>query len=202
MIHFILGGARSGKSRYAEQQTLLQAGNNHQPVYLATATAIDIEMKARILKHQLDRSSIWKLIECPIDLVSCLENASSDKIYLLDCLTLWLNNLLFLGEEEQQVQATNPSKSSKSSKVEQRLKSEIDLFIAVLNKHFTGNDHNIVIVSNEVGLGVIPMGETTRLFVDYCGWLNQAVAEISHRVTLVTAGIPLTLKPALSQTQF
>ncbi|WP_114324912.1 bifunctional adenosylcobinamide kinase/adenosylcobinamide-phosphate guanylyltransferase [Candidatus Colwellia aromaticivorans] len=188
MIHFILGGARSGKSCYAEQQTLLQAGNSHQPVYIATATAIDNEMKTRILKHQLDRTSIWELIECPIDLVSCLENASTDKTYLLDCLTLWLNNLLFLEEGKQQVNMVD------SSVLEQKLKNEIDLFIAVLRKHFTDTDHNIVIVSNEVGLGVIPMGETTRLFVDHCGWLNQAIAKISQRVTLVTAGIPLTLK--------
>lgn len=188
MIHFILGGARSGKSRYAEQQTLLQAGSTKQPVYLATATAIDKEMKARILKHQGDRSSIWQLIECPIDLVGYLENASTDKIYLLDCLTLWLNNLLFLGEKEQQVKTLDPST------LEQKLKTEIALFIAVLSKHFADDDHNIVIVSNEVGLGVIPMGATTRLYVDYCGWLNQAVASISQRVTLVTAGIPLALK--------
>jgi len=187
LIHFILGGARSGKSRYAEQQTLLQAGSTNQPVYLATATAIDNEMKTRILKHKSDRGSIWQLIECPIALVSCLENASTDKTYLLDCLTLWLNNLLFL--EEKQL-----DNMIDSSALEQKLKREIELFITVLSKHFIGKDHNIVIVSNEVGLGVIPMGETTRLFVDYCGWLNQAVAKISQRVTLVTAGIPLTLK--------
>ncbi|MBL4821934.1 MAG: bifunctional adenosylcobinamide kinase/adenosylcobinamide-phosphate guanylyltransferase [Colwellia sp.] len=194
MIHFILGGARSGKSRYAEQQTLLQAGSTKQPVYLATATAIDKEMQSRIVKHQSDRSSKWQLIECPINLVACLENTSTDNIYLLDCLTLWLNNLLFLGEEEQQVKTLEPST------LEQKLKTEIALLITVLSKHFTDKDHNIVIVSNEIGLGVIPMGATTRLYVDYCGWLNQAVASISQRVTLVTAGIPLTLKPQAAQT--
>jgi len=199
LIHFILGGARSGKSRYAEQQTLLQAGSTKQPIYLATATAIDNEMQSRIVKHQSDRSSKWQLIECPIDLVACLEsacleNGNADKVYLLDCLTLWLNNLLFLGEKEQQAQVLN------SSLLEQKLKTEIELLITALGKHFTDKDHNIVIVSNEVGLGVIPMGETTRLFVDYCGWLNQAVANISQRVTLVTAGIPLALKPQAPHT--
>lgn len=188
MIHFVLGGARSGKSRYAEQQTLLQADKNKQAVYIATATTTDNEMKARIAKHKSDRDGNWQLIECPLQLTACIENASSDKTYLLDCLTLWLNNQLYLAETEQQTQGLN------SSHIEQRLKSEIDLLITVLSESFSDNDHHIVIVSNEVGLGVIPMGETTRLFVDHCGWLNQAVAKIAQRVTLVTAGIPLTLK--------
>jgi len=192
LIHFILGGARSGKSRYAEQQTLLQSDKNNSPVYIATATTTDNEMKARIVKHKSDRDSHWQLIECPLELTACIENASPDKTYLLDCLTLWLNNQLYLAETEQQTQGLS------SSHIEQRLKSEIDLFITALNEHFSDNNQHIVIVSNEVGLGVIPMGETTRLFVDYCGWLNQAVAKIAQRVTLVTAGIPLTLKPANS----
>ena len=192
MIHFILGGARSGKSRYAEQQTLLQSDKNNPPVYIATATATDNEMKARIVKHKSDRDSHWQLIECPLELTACIKNASPDKTYLLDCLTLWLNNQLYLAETEQQTQGLS------SSHIEQRLKSEIDLFITALNEQFSDNNQYIVIVSNEVGLGVIPMGETTRLFVDYCGWLNQAVAKIAQRVTLVTAGIPLTLKPASS----
>ena len=192
MIHFILGGARSGKSRYAEQQTLLQADKNNPPVYIATATITDDEMKARIAKHQSDRYGNWQLIECPLELTACIEKASTGKTYLLDCLTLWLNNQLYLAETEQQTQGLN------SSHIEQRLKSEIDLFITTLSEHFSDDSHHIVIVSNEVGLGVIPMGETTRLFVDYCGWLNQAVAKIAQRVTLVTAGLPLTLKPASS----
>jgi len=183
MIHFVLGGARSGKSRFAEKQTLLLARQqNKQAVYIATATAIDDEMTDRIIQHQNDRVSKgdkWQLIECPLTLAQQLMNEEQgDCVYLLDCLTLWLNNQLF-------------SRQKNSSEEQQlHLKAEIKTLITAL----MNLNADIVIVSNEVGLGVIPLGESTRLYVDYCGWLNQQVAEISQQVTLVTAGIPLTLK--------
>jgi len=179
MIHFVLGGARSGKSSFAEQQVVeLAKIKNKRAVYIATASAIDAEMANRITKHQSDRDEHWQLVECPIKLVDRLSQLQQDKVYLLDCLTLWLNNQLF---------AKHKATSAEQS---QHLQSEIDKLIASLNTV----EIDIVIVSNEIGLGVIPMGESTRLYVDYCGWLNQAVAKIADKVTLVTAGIPLTIK--------
>lgn len=189
MIHFVLGGARSGKSRFAEQQVLLLAKQKQeQAVYIATATAIDDEMTSRISKHQEDRAkkaSHWQLIECPLKLTELFTTIKqkqpfeeNNHVYLVDCLTLWLNNQLFFQQQKN------------SEQQEQHLKDEIVALITVLK----AVNFDIVLVSNEVGLGVIPLGQSTRLYVDYCGWLNQKIAEIAEQVTLVTAGIPLTIK--------
>jgi adenosylcobinamide kinase/adenosylcobinamide-phosphate guanylyltransferase len=183
MIHFILGGARSGKSNFAEQQVLeIAKKTSKQAVYIATASVIDSEMGSRITKHQRDRSEkdgSWQLIECPLSLSDKLnELDNSTNIYLLDCLTLWLNNQLYAKYE---------STSTQQSK---HLQMEIDKLISALSNSAL----DIAIVSNEIGLGIIPMGESIRLYVDYCGWLNQGVAKIADKVTLVTAGIPLTIK--------
>ena len=102
----------------------------------------------------------------------------ADTVYLVDCLTLWLNNQLYSQREKN------------SEQQQQYLKSEIKVLVAALHNL----NADIVLVSNEVGLGVIPLGQSTRLYVDFCGWLNQQVAEISEQVTLVTAGIPLVIK--------
>ena len=187
MIHFVLGGARSGKSSFAEQQVLLLAEKqNKQAIYIATATVIDDEMSARINKHQQDRADVFQLIESPITLCSTLAKAPSENVYLLDCLTLWLNNIIYAQQAL--------SKANIEKKVEHHLKQEIEQLIQTLKSEFSNEERDIIIVSNEVGLGVIPMGESTRLFVDYCGWLNQGVAKIAQQVTLVTAGIPQVLK--------
>lgn len=179
MIHFVLGGARSGKSRFAEQQVTAQSKSQQKTaVYIATATAIDAEMDTRIIQHQSDRGDDWQLIECPLSLADTLGHLNSNNVYLLDCLTLWLNNQLYAVHEEMR------------SEQGKHLQTEIDKLI----KHLMLLNADIVIVSNEVGLGVIPMGESTRLYVDYCGWLNQKVATIADKVTLVTAGIPMTVK--------
>jgi adenosylcobinamide kinase/adenosylcobinamide-phosphate guanylyltransferase len=188
MIHFVLGGARSGKSNFAEQQVLeLAKKGNKQAVYIATASAIDVEMEHRIAKHQFDRrdrGDNWQLIECPLALSDSLTELENDNVYLLDCLTLWLNNQLYAKHE------------ATSSEQRQHLEKQVDKLLSSLNNlHIDIDiDIDIVIVSNEIGLGVIPMGESTRLYVDYCGWLNQGVAKIADKVTLVTAGIPLTIK--------
>jgi adenosylcobinamide kinase/adenosylcobinamide-phosphate guanylyltransferase len=185
LIHLVLGGARSGKSSFAEKEALaLAKEQNKEAVYIATATAIDDEMVKRITKHQQDRSKSFQLIESPVALCDTLEKTNSDNVFLLDCLTLWLNNVIFFGEKDAVIEDK-----------ESDLKEQINQLINTLRDKFSEESCNIIIVSNEVGLGVIPMGESTRLFVDYCGWLNQGIAKISQKVTLVTAGIPLTLKP-------
>ena len=188
MIHFVLGGARSGKSHFAEQQALFLAKkNSKQAIYIATATAIDDEMSARINKHQQDRNELFQLVESPLALSNTLDKAQSENVYLLDCLTLWLNNIIFAKQSLQ--------KENIGQKIEFHLEQEIELFIQTLDREFSNKERDIIIVSNEIGLGVVPMGESTRLFVDYCGWLNQRVAKIAQQVTLLTAGIPLSLKP-------
>ncbi|GAW95375.1 MULTISPECIES: bifunctional adenosylcobinamide kinase/adenosylcobinamide-phosphate guanylyltransferase [Colwellia] len=179
MIHFVLGGARSGKSKYAEQQVQTLASKlNKAAVYIATATAIDVEMGKRIKQHQSDRGDSWQLMECPLALAQMLTDLDNNNVYLLDCLTLWLNNQLYAVHEASNVQQGK------------HLQTEIDNLMVSLSSVKT----ELIIVSNEIGLGVVPMGESTRLYVDYCGWLNQKVAGLADKVTLVTAGIPLNIK--------
>ena len=177
MIHFVLGGARSGKSSYAESQVLhhMTAADSVKPcLYFATAEALDSEMQQRILHHQSQRQTdaiAWQTIECPLELTQAIElHSSNDSVILVDCLTLWLSNQLFHANNNWQ-----------------QVKSE---FLKALAQH-TGT---LILVSNEVGCGIVPMGEVSRRFVDEAGWLHQDIAAIADKVTLVTAGLPLHLK--------
>ena len=169
MKELIIGGSRSGKSRLAEERALASG----LPVtYIATATAGDGEMAARIVQHQSRRPSTWGLIEEPIHLAHVLQQyAAPDKCLLVDCLTLWLTNLLCENEAAQ-------------------LEPERDAFLNILSS-LPGH---IILVSNEVGMGIVPMGELSRRFSDEAGWLNQSVATICDQVTLTVAGLPFSLK--------
>ncbi|WP_260258372.1 bifunctional adenosylcobinamide kinase/adenosylcobinamide-phosphate guanylyltransferase [Vibrio intestinalis] len=172
-IHLVLGGARSGKSSFAERQVIEQSELNRH--YIATAIAFDKEMEQRIAHHQAGRDDLWQLHECPINIAALLESFNSNDIVLVDCLTLWLNNVIFADGE-------TASSEQISSMVDQ-------LVIALQN-----TKAQVVLVSNEVGLGVIPMGEVTRLYVDHAGWMNQAIAKVASQVTFVAAGLPMKLK--------
>lgn len=166
MIQLILGGARSGKSSLAE----LLASQGTQPVhYVATATAGDDEMQARIERHQAQRPAHWQLTEEPLALTNVIKQHHHGTL-LVDCLTLWLSNQLLL----------NPQ-------------PDLDTLRDELCEALQQCAAPIILVSNEVGLGVVPMGEISRQFVDHAGWLNQAVARVADRVILVTAGIPQVL---------
>lgn len=173
MIEFVLGGARSGKSLYAEEQAA-KAGK--QVVYIATAEAGDAEMKSRISQHQHRRPEQWETIEEPIQLASVIKfHDNNDSCLLVDCLTLWLSNIMFdrQGREQQVV-----------------FSHETSALLEVLST-FSGH---VVLVSNELGLGVIAMDKMTRKFVDEAGLLHQKIAALSDRVVLVTAGIPQVIK--------
>ena len=189
MIHLVLGGARSGKSSYAESLCFDLSSSINTPVamnYIATAESFnDAEMQARIAKHQqdrtLDRNKTWLTTECPVQLPELLASLDlhQENIYLIDCLTLWINNVIYhLGEEVTQSQVASAT---------EQLCIELTKFSANKTNH-------IVLVANEVGLGVVPLGSVSRLFVDNAGWLNQKIAKLADTVTLVTAGIPLPLK--------
>jgi len=169
MLNLILGGARSGKSRLAEQL----AERSGLPVtYIATSEPLDGEMNARVQLHRERRPSSWGLIEEPLALAQVLRaNASADRCLLVDCLTLWLTNLLMLDNAE-------------------RLLAERTALLECLAE-LPGE---VILVSNETGLGVVPLGELTRRYVDEAGWLHQAIAERCQRVVLTVAGLPLTLK--------
>ena len=169
MRELILGGVRSGKSRYAER-VALQRGEEW--LYLATATAGDGEMAARIVHHQSARSERWQLIEEPLSLVAVLqENAQEGRTILVECLTLWLTNLLMLEDPV-------------------RLEHEQEALVEALPT-LVGD---ILMVSNEVGQGVVPMDPLSRQFCDQAGRLHQRLAEVCEQVTWVVAGLPQTLK--------
>ncbi|MCG8311633.1 MAG: bifunctional adenosylcobinamide kinase/adenosylcobinamide-phosphate guanylyltransferase [Pseudomonadales bacterium] len=169
MIDLILGGARSGKSRLAETRAALQ----HLPVtYIATATANDKEMAERIAHHKAQRPSHWGLLEEPRHLATLINSSNpSPQCLLIDCLTLWLTNWLMI--EDQNAYET----------------AKEDLLIALSN-----TQHHIILVSNETGLGVVPMGELSRRYVDESGRLHQAVGELADNVIMTLAGLPLPLK--------
>lgn len=169
-IELILGGARSGKSRYAEQQ-LLQAGTD--VIYIATAQALDGEMQQRIERHQQQRPAHWHTIEQPIALAEAIEHAAlraPKAAILVDCLTLWVTNCLLA---EQDCWARQKE---------------------ALLKLLPQITQPLWLVSNEVGHGIVPMGELSRRFVDESGWLHQAIAAQADGVTLMVAGIPMFVK--------
>lgn len=174
MKHLILGGARSGKSSYAEQIVCeLAAATDKQLIYVATATADDDEMTARIQRHRTDRvGHPWHLIEEPMDLAMVINSATPKQCILIDCLTLWLSNCLF--------------QDSRSAAWSERKAA----FLNALNNC----PADVVMVSNEVGSGIVPMGEVSRRFVDEAGWLHQSLAQQCEHVTLVVAGLSNKLK--------
>lgn len=169
MKTLILGGARSGKSRYAEQ---LAGQSGAEVIYIATATAQDAEMTQRIVQHKNDRPAHWRTIEEPVQLAATLrEQSHTGRVVLVDCLTLWLTNLLC--HEDQDL-----------------LAQETQALLAVL-PDLPGQ---LILVSNEVGQGIVPMGELTRRYVDEAGRLHQRIAAQAEQVILMVAGLPLTVK--------
>lgn len=169
MQTLILGGARSGKSRYAE---MLATQSGQETVYIATATAQDAEMQARIAHHRATRPAHWQTVEEPLALADCLQHhAAPNRVLLVDCLTLWLTNLLCLDDER-------------------RLQRETTHLLQCL----PSLPGDIIFVSNEVGLGIIPLGALTRRYVDEAGRLHQQLALQSDTVIFMVAGLPQFLK--------
>ncbi|MCI3878155.1 bifunctional adenosylcobinamide kinase/adenosylcobinamide-phosphate guanylyltransferase [Acinetobacter higginsii] len=169
MLQLILGGARSGKSRLAEQ-TAKETGLS--VIYIATAQALDTEMQQRIVHHQQQRPSHWQVFEEPIFLADrLLQCDQANQLILVDCLTLWLTNLLLAEDpalQQQQMQ--------KLFEILPQLQSQI------------------ILVSNETGLGVVPMGEISRRFVDEAGRLHQTLGQLANKVMFCVAGFPMILK--------
>lgn len=169
MLELILGGARSGKSRLAERLAL----ESGLPVtYIATSQPLDGEMTERIAHHRARRPVDWALVEEPLALARVLrENARQGRCALVDCLTLWLTNLLMLDDPA-------------------RLIEERDALLDCL----ATLPGRVLLVSNETGLGIVPLGDLSRRYVDEAGWLHQALAERCQRVSFVVAGLPMVLK--------
>jgi adenosylcobinamide kinase/adenosylcobinamide-phosphate guanylyltransferase len=166
-LTLVLGGARSGKSRHAER---LASTSGLSPVYVATAQALDGEMARRIARHRARRGPAWRTVEEPLDLVATLQRECAPEcIVLVDCLTLWLTNLMVA---ERPVEAE----------------------CARLLERLPSLESPLILVSNEVGQGIVPDNAMARAFVDHAGWLHQGIAERADAVVLMTAGLPHRLK--------
>ena len=165
--HLILGGARSGKSRHA---LTIAEQNGRRPVFIATAEALDDEMADRISRHKNERGPAWATLEAPLNLSSAIHTAAlQGDVCLVDCLTLWLSNLM---HHERDIPAETDH----------------------LCETILASSVPIILVSNEVGLGLVPETPLGRAFRDEQGRLNQAIAKICEHVEFVAAGLPITLK--------
>jgi len=162
----ILGGARSGKSRFAQALAEALPG---PLTYIATARALDSEMEDRIIRHQADRGPRWSTVEAPDDLPQAVGSLPDGAVALIDCLTLWLSNRMLAG-------------------------ADMEREIAALVDAIGRSRSTLVVVSNEVGSGIVPETPIGRAFRDHAGRANQAVASAADRVALVVAGLPLWLK--------
>lgn len=170
----VLGGQRSGKSRYAEE---IVAASGLAPVYVATATAGDHEMSERIAAHRARRGANWHTVEEPLDLAGALARESGPGFHVLvDCLTVWLSNVMG---------------------AERSVDTEVDGLLAALAR-VAGP---VVLVSNEVGLGIVPDNALARRYADQLGILNQRVAAAVDRVVLTAAGLPIVLKSEQPRTE-
>lgn len=182
---FILGGQKSGKTRRAEQlaREWMDAAPDRAAIYVATGQAWDDEIRQRIARHQIDRAARvpgMQTVEAPLQLAQALQQYSQpNTLLVLDCLTMWLTNWMMPAPE-----------SEGNQPLAHNWQAQRALFLEVLPQ-CAGP---VVIVGNEIGLGVIPMGREVRQFVDALGVLNQDVAQVCSRVTLMAAGLPLQLK--------
>ncbi len=169
MIVYVTGGARSGKSAYAER---LAAAPGQPVTYLATAQALDDEMQARVARHRLDRPAGWPTVEEPLEAAQALRSASTPTV-LLDCLSLWVSNMLLADWSDAAMLAA----------------ADTLLADARARPGLT------VLVSNEVGLGIVPDNALARRYRDVLGWVNQRGAAASDEAYLLVSGLPLQLKP-------
>lgn len=170
-IALVVGGARSGKSSFAEK---LVSSAQKPRIYIATAQAWDAEMQARIARHKADRGGNWTTVEASLDLVGALAQVPADAVVLLDCATLWLTNHI-LGESDVEAEA-------------QRLLAALTACAAL-----------VTVVSNEVGWGIVPDNALARRFRDAQGRLNQQIAARADLVVGVMAGLPMVLKGRLPE---
>lgn len=163
----VLGGARSGKSRYAQQRAEALPG---ELIFIATAQALDEEMAARIARHRADRGERWRTIEAPLDIAGAIAaEARPDRVVLVDCLTLWASNLMF-AERDHRERAR------------------------LLASAVADAAGPVILVANEVGLGIVPDNTLARRFRDVAGEINQIVAKAASEAVFMAAGLPLKLK--------
>ena len=170
-VVFVIGGCRSGKSRYAMETA--DGVSKHKKIFIATCEPNDAEMEQRVDRHQKERGPNWQTIETPVHLSRAITACSRQaKVLLVDCLTLWISNLMLEIEDDETIRER----------------------IAELVQSFNSANCPVVLVSNEVGAGIVPENMLARRFRDLVGAANQAVAARADRVVWMVAGIPVTIK--------
>jgi len=168
----IIGGCRSGKSDHALQ---LAEGLGQRRIFVATCVPHDPEMQDRVNRHRRDRDDTWVTLEVPVKLADTITtHGPTADVILVDCLTLWLSNLLMASQDNQAIR--------------ERIDGLADAVSAAPNA--------VILVSNEVGTGIVPENPLARQYRDLAGWTNQALAKVCNRVDWSVAGIPVTIKPA------
>lgn len=187
----ILGGARSGKSTYAER---LAAGSKKTVAFIATATDGDDEMHERIVRHKASRPQEWHTIEEPLDLIRAVQRAYKlADVALLDCMTLWLGNMLLQDHEKRQSDDQEQVEMQTSSdQFNEKVLQHIEGFLAMHQNVKAGK--TLIVVSNEVGLGIVPAYPIGRIYRDTLGYVNQRLAQDADRVYLMVAGIAVDIK--------
>lgn len=178
-LTLILGGARSGKSSYAEK---LAAQHEGSVLYVATAQAWDDDMASRIAVHRAQRPSHWRTLEAPVQVGQAIAEAPPADVILIDCLTLLASNVIA------------PLDTSEQAVADRALKAEIDALCDAILTVTTHRTTHWIIVSNEVGLGIVPAYPLGRIYRDALGRANQRLAAMAHQVFFMVAGLPLTVK--------
>ena len=171
-LTLVLGGARSGKSDFA--QALARKRGGDAVLFVATAEARDDEMRARIASHRAVRPAAWQTLESPRDIARALESAAPVRVIVVDCVTLWASNVLLVEE----------------SNAPQAMLREIDALLV----WYHANDAEMILVSNEVGMGLVPDNELGRAYRDLLGAVNKKLAECADEVYLLVAGLPVEIK--------
>ncbi|MDR3600800.1 MAG: bifunctional adenosylcobinamide kinase/adenosylcobinamide-phosphate guanylyltransferase [Desulfosporosinus sp.] len=196
----VTGGARSGKSRFAE---LLAAHAKRPVVYIATAQIWDEEMALRVKKHQQQRPSTWRLIEEPLNIRETLiQLKDDDVVILLDCVTLWLTNLLLAGQAEQSQQATPsglngdefPLSLQNDNPIANHVEPQILTIVQEVAQLAQAIKPPVIFVTNEVGQGIVPENPLSRAYRDLAGRSNQILAHSANQVYMVVAGFPMEIK--------
>ncbi len=186
----ITGGARSGKSSYAEQRAAELGGDN--VLYVATSQILDEEMRDRVRKHQAQRPSAWQTIEAPLNVAAAIRDQAqiADQIILLDCLTLLTTNILMQAAGPEGDAFNEPSSDPFATEIESAVLREVNALIELAQQ----SQGTMLVVTNEIGLGVVPPYELGRAYRDILGRANQVFAAASDEVILMVAGIPMSVK--------
>ena len=187
----ILGGARSGKSAFAER---LAASRGESVAFIATATAGDVEMRERIARHRASRPKGWHILEEPLDLARAVRQAAElADVVLLDCVTLWLGNVLLQTSGQQEKDDESEVEFHPTGKLfDERASKEIEALLAAMKS--LGPNKTLIVITNEVGFGIVPAYFLGRLYRDTLGYVNQRLAQTADRVYLMVAGIAVDIK--------